>query len=405
MQAPDLLPRVHGWLERPSWHLRFPSSLEDRFEADTAGTRRHWLFRCGMVGLAIFNVFFLTDRTMVPDVQVFAEIIRLAIVTPVVLILLLSLKLRHSPFLRELFQTVMPMVTLGGILAILLRSQHPNAGYCLVGIVYVVIYALNVARLRFPFALVLAAFTGASSIFLVQVIPSLPASTHSFQLGAILAGLALGLFANHDQEQSERRSYLLNLSEKLRQIDLTRDNAALSVLAETDPLTGLANRRHFDKALDAMLLGEGGVIMLDIDHFKAYNDHYGHPAGDACLQSLATCLRQNVREGDLVARLGGEEFAVLLPDTQFEQAITVVERLFEAIRSLAIPHADSPTSLHVTLSAGLAFRHPEESSSSLMARADTALYGTKTGGRNGWKIAATTHAADLPPRSASTLAT
>jgi diguanylate cyclase (GGDEF)-like protein len=387
-QAADLLPSVQAWLERPSWHLRFPAKLEERFESDSADARRQWLFRCGLVGLAIFNLFFLTDQAMVPDITVLAKTIRLGFVSPIVLVLLFSLKFRHHPFLRESFQTIMPLVTLGGILAILLGSHHPNASFCLVGIVYVVIYALNVARLRFPFAIVLSLVTGLSSLFLVQAIPSLPASTHSFHLGTILAGLALGLFANHNQEQAERRSYLLALSERLRQIDLTRDNAALSLLAGTDALTGIANRRAFDQVLGSTQTQAApcALIMFDVDHFKAYNDTYGHQAGDLCLQALARCFRQCLREGDFVARLGGEEFAIFIPGGDLPLALQLTKRIFVTIDELALPHSGSSVASHVTVSAGIAIKEEDNSTSDLMERADAALYRAKASGRHGFRI-------------------
>ena len=132
-------------------------------------------------------------------------------------------------------------------------------------------------------------------------------------------------------------------------------------LAMTDGLTGVANRRRFDESLDrewnsARRAGDGlALLMIDVDHFKAFNDLYGHPAGDACLLSLAQAMTSAcVRPADLVARYGGEEFAVLLPKTSRSGAEHVAHTVLEAVDALVIAHAGSATAAHVTVSIGIA---------------------------------------------------
>src|SRR5690554_7509540 len=127
------------------------------------------------------------------------------------------------------------------------------------------------------------------------------------------------------------------------------------------------------------------VLMLDIDHFKLYNDRYGHPEGDRCLASVAECMEQTVKpHGFLVARTGGEEFSVLMPETGLEQARTCAEELRKAIAGLKLPHADSPVSDVVTVSVGVAssVNVDNVSGSILMRSADLALYEAKDQGRN-----------------------
>jgi diguanylate cyclase (GGDEF)-like protein len=146
----------------------------------------------------------------------------------------------------------------------------------------------------------------------------------------------------------------------------------LSDMAETDPLTGLPNRRSWDARV-ARLLGEGAeftVAMLDFDHFKQYNDTYGHPAGDRLLKETAALWREQLRAGDLLARLGGEEFGLLLPGCDAAHAREVVERLRGAV------YGDR------TCSAGFAVRQPAESADAVMMRADEALYQAKVAGRD-----------------------
>ncbi|OZC37098.1 hypothetical protein B9Q17_03000 [Marinobacter vinifirmus] len=160
-------------------------------------------------------------------------------------------------------------------------------------------------------------------------------------------------------------------------------------LSQHDPLTGLANRRLFDASLQQSLSDEPekptSVLMLDIDHFKLYNDRYGHPEGDRCLARVAECMEQTVKpHGFLVARTGGEEFSVLMPETGLEQARTCAEELHKAIAGLKLPHADSPVSDVVTVSAGVAssVNVDNVSGSTLMRSADLALYEAKDQGRN-----------------------
>lgn len=160
-------------------------------------------------------------------------------------------------------------------------------------------------------------------------------------------------------------------------------------LSQHDPLTGLANRRLLDASLQQSLSDEPGeavsVLMVDIDHFKLYNDRYGHPEGDRCLASVAECMEQTVKpHGFLVARTGGEEFSVLMPETGLEQARTCAEELRKAIAGLKLPHADSPVSNVVTVSVGVAssVNMDKVSGSTLMRSADLALYEAKDQGRN-----------------------
>ena len=133
----------------------------------------------------------------------------------------------------------------------------------------------------------------------------------------------------------------------------------LRTVASTDALTEVDNRRSFDAALGrewkrARRSGQPlSLLMIDVDHFKRYNDHYGHTAGDACLRAVAQVLKSAMlRPTDLVARYGGEEFAVLLPDTDRRGAEHVAQRIAERLAWLAVPHADSPTAPCVTASIG-----------------------------------------------------
>jgi len=157
-----------------------------------------------------------------------------------------------------------------------------------------------------------------------------------------------------------------------------------------DGLTGVANRRCFDERLDvewrraARSASPLALLMLDVDHFKRFNDCYGHQMGDECLRQVAAAIKGSlVRPGDVVARYGGEEFACILPATDFEGALAVGAGIEQAVRGLQIPHAQSDVSDVVTLSIGVSMGLPERDGdpARLLALADAQLYRAKHGGR------------------------
>ena len=173
--------------------------------------------------------------------------------------------------------------------------------------------------------------------------------------------------------------------------ELTQKNLELKRLAREDGLTGLANRRHFNETLDAEIKRAFrtrqhlSLIMCDVDYFKRYNDHYGHVAGDSCLQIIgATLLSTFMRAGDLSARYGGEEFAVILPETTPENALLLAEKLRQKIVAQAIPHARSDALEVVSFSLGVvgAQVSRERNAEWFLSAADRGLYQSKENGRN-----------------------
>jgi len=167
--------------------------------------------------------------------------------------------------------------------------------------------------------------------------------------------------------------------------------ASLDTLAHKDGLTGLHNRRYFDEqfALEvARHRRQGaalGVALVDVDHFKLYNDHYGHQMGDECLRAVAQALAQCTRRpGELVARYGGEEFVVLLPNSCEDDVQRYGAWICEHVAGLHLPHAASPVAPGVTISVGLCSLAPdnEDTAASVLEAADRALYQAKRAGRN-----------------------
>ena len=178
------------------------------------------------------------------------------------------------------------------------------------------------------------------------------------------------------------------------QVRLKQQSDLLETYAFMDGLTGLANRRAFDdkSALEWRHCLRSGqplsTILLDVDHFKAYNDSYGHAAGDECLRSVARALGSQVgRANDFLARYGGEEFVLILPGADHASALEVGECLRTAVQKMGLSHRASRVADHVTISVGVstAVPWPDLHLSSLLEAADQALYAAKSGGRNGVK--------------------
>lgn len=220
------------------------------------------------------------------------------------------------------------------------------------------------------------------------------AFSHTLSGAIYREGDGLLLVAEHDIRDIERlAAEVLQLNEELAEAQraLTRQNQGLQrsnqqILdtSRTDPLTGAANRRRFDERLqeelDRCQRTSGGLslALADVDHFKQVNDDFGHLAGDAVLKALVVVMQAGTRAYDLVARWGGEEFVILLPDTESALAVDVADRIRLAFGDETVPAVSRP----ITVSFGIAAARPGDSAETLLARADAALYRAKEDGRN-----------------------
>jgi len=196
------------------------------------------------------------------------------------------------------------------------------------------------------------------------------------------------------QDTREMRETNLTLEASLtaskQEISLLQENLeAVRTESLTDPLTSLANRKYFDSALikainESAASGEPlSLMMTDIDHFKNFNDSYGHLTGDQVLRLVAMALKHNVKGQDIVARYGGEEFAVVLPNTVLRSAITVADHIRRAVMTKELMKRSTGEHLgRITVSVGVAVLHPGDTMSSLIERADGCLYAAKRAGRN-----------------------
>lgn len=213
-----------------------------------------------------------------------------------------------------------------------------------------------------------------------EIAPSVcePVQAHNDELTVLAAASMFQVNRTLQTELARTRQEMGTEKQKTR---------ALATEARTDKLTGLPNRRVFDEQIERYVEGwqalghkPVSLILIDVDHFKQINDRYGHPAGDAALQWLATIAGAQVREAGLAVRYGGEEFAVLVPAAEGKEAAALAEKLREAIAAEPFRHGD--VLLRVTASLGVATAVAGEGSKSLTHRADEALYAAKKNGRN-----------------------
>lgn len=195
-----------------------------------------------------------------------------------------------------------------------------------------------------------------------------------------------------DGEVEALVGFMFDISERKKQeLELQRLKGELEALSFRDALTDIANRRLFDQVLEREWLAARrsgqplSLVLLDIDCFKEYNDHYGHPAGDAALRTVARLLTAALaRPRDFVARIGGEEFALLLPETDVGAALVIAERCRRAVEQTAIPHRQSRVGAHLTVSVGVGTRTPTptDTAPAFIETIDQRLYQAKQGGRN-----------------------
>ena len=227
----------------------------------------------------------------------------------------------------------------------------------------------------------LVAFGVASGVVAARDEPDYPTVVAAAYVGMVIVVLLSSTFLT-TRVQSTREHLRRQKAELAQALEQIRQ------LATHDDLTGLLNRRAM---LDRMQLEQRRslrsgspllIAQLDIDHFKAVNDTHGHAAGDLVLQSFADTVRRNVRDTDVLARWGGEEFVLLLCDTPAADAVALMERLRQAVQAMQVPVAQGGQPITVTVSIGLARHTPADPLAGTLERADQALYAAKAGGRN-----------------------
>jgi diguanylate cyclase (GGDEF)-like protein len=368
--------------------MRFPARLEQLFERETQHSRSAHLVLIGLLWTAlgiIVALLMLRDRAT-PAPFGMHPAVRLGIVTPILIGMTFAIWWGVRPFVRELVMMLACIVAPASLILSVLLNPGTDLGTNRGSLTIILLFITVVVRLRFWFAAV-ACF----ALVAMQVV--VPLAMHVPILGngvLSLITIAATLAANYTLEREYRLNYLQRLRGRIQGAQLSALVAQLHDLSNQDPLTGLANRRALDAVLDDLCSRNErfSVILVDVDSFKEFNDTYGHQIGDDALRRIAAMLRASLRfTADRVARMGGEEFAVVLPQTALEDARTMAERMRNAILELRIPHVHSTVGKVVTISAGVSTSSGKTSAREIIASADKALYRAKLAGRNRVELA------------------
>jgi diguanylate cyclase (GGDEF)-like protein len=397
-------------LERDPKSLFFPRRLEQLFERETEHERSAHLVGVGIlwIALGILSALVLPGANDGPTPFGMDPAVRLGLVTPFLIAVIYAVWWGVRPFVRELLMTLACIVAPASMMLMVIMSPGLDMASNRGALTIILLFITVVVRLRFWFA-------AAACLALVGMQSVLPLAMDTPVPGNPLLGvitIMATLTANYSLEREYRRNYLQSLNARIQGAQLNALVEQLRGLSHQDALTGLANRRAMDVLLEDLSARRlpYAMILVDIDGFKAFNDCYGHQVGDDCLRRVAAMLRASLRfTDDRIARMGGEEFAVVLPRTALEDARTMAERMRRSILELQIPHLHSPTGHVVSISAGVSASPGDKRSIDVVADADRALYRAKSGGRNRVQIATAAVAepvartADEPAALAQTL--
>ena len=408
----SLVPALRGLMAWRPPALKFKDlAMEARFAASRKEARLNHHLISGAVALAIYNVFLAVDPILVPDAVELGWRIRLLYFTPPALLLLLGTMAFKKDVLTLpgwFIDTVVMLTGIGAgvsLLVIVAHSQSPLATTYYAGLMPIVIYGNLVQRFPFQYAAVFSGFT--CGMLIGRVIHGgRPPGSFGWQMELSLVMLVLLITAytlvmNYRLELEERRRFAgSDRAQGLRDA-LEASRRAYARLSRLDGLTGLPNRRDFEEHLSQAWAEHRhtrqsvALCLIDVDHFKPYNDRHGHPAGDQCLKLIAQAMASAVSGGGaLLARWGGEEFIVMLPWATQASAQRLADSLQQAVSGLSLRHEASPSGARVSISQGVCLMTPDQPGASvdrLISMADEALYRAKAQGRDRWVLVSADH--------------
>ena len=371
--------------------LRFPPELERMYRLFVHPGRRRRYITLALVALVLYDLFAICDWFILPDIFHLAVMVRFLVVTPAILLGMWLIHRRGNGRMLDPAAAILLLLGMASLCLFMGLSRHPNVIHYYSGISVILMFSNMI--LRQPFAYALGVSLGGCLLYLLTLphIPSMPSDSAISSVMVIVTSALFSLIGNFQTNYEHRRDFLMNALQQISGRKLSRMNSQLERLSLTDGLTGLANRRQFDLTLQREWHAAQRnrypltLVFLDVDHFKNYNDNYGHPAGDIVLRRIGAVLTMvSKRAQDLPARYGGEEFVVLLPHTDPEHGRMLAEGIRQDVQALGIPHDYSEAADVVTVSLGVASffpdrqHHPED----LVSQADQALYEAKQSGRN-----------------------
>jgi diguanylate cyclase (GGDEF)-like protein len=388
---PAIAAEVDQLLARRTRDIRLKGEIMRLFRArvwsQTAKIIRAW-----MIWVALLDMLTLTVNVLIlPSATADRMLLPAAIIPPVAMAVVLLWRKPQPPWVQAtsliagMFLILLSVALVGVSAGGEFYERHLNV------MLFVAITAIIIFGIPLAWTVTVAAL--ALGLYLAFQLHN-PAISFGSAVAATLF-FASGIFATVAARRImtilAQKTFLFELRDRRRVAELAEANNRLELLAKTDPLTGIANRRWMTETLnklwgaDKRCLDGAAMLMCDIDYFKKLNDHLGHAEGDRCLVEVARIIQENIRRDcDHVARYGGEEFLVLLPGVNDDEAFAVAERIRRSVEAAGIQNPGSRVSRRVTLSIGVAVQTSDEAISpeQLQRHADEALYLAKQTGRN-----------------------
>jgi len=376
-------------------YLRFHDELEANFLEDYYTKSIVQVRAAILIAVSAYGGLYFLDFQIAPDIVYQTFLIRFVLVIPLLLVILILSYYSHFERYEQVYLSAGSIVA-GLAPVITMALVEPAVGSLYLAPALIIILAIFcLVKLRFFYATGSALVIFSAYIFMIVYTGQalLPGTINNTVMFAV--AILVGMISNYFIEARLRNEYLLSRELEYRTIEVEAANRELQKLSTIDSLTGVANRRGYDDFINrewkraAREHKRLSLVMADIDFFKAYNDNYGHKAGDDCLKRVAECLIDTAsRPGDMVARYGGEEFVIVLSDTSLESAGILAAKALKAVESMKVEHSNSRVSKYVTVSLGVASTVPDQDlpPESLLEAADNALYMAKRGGRNCVKI-------------------
>jgi diguanylate cyclase (GGDEF)-like protein len=368
--------------------MYFPARLEQLFENENQRARSSHLVAVGILWIALGVLYTILQRADPVATGRFGvdAAVRFVVVTPILIGVTFAIWWGVRPFVREFLMMMVNIIAPASMILLVAFAHGGDVGAQRGALTIVLLFITVVVRLRFWYAT-----AACLTIVAVQVgIPSLLGAPVPGSVPLVMVTIAVTLTANYTLEREYRLNYLQRVHGRIQSGRLAAMVEQLHDLSRRDALTGLSNRRALDAHLEELYNQHErfAVILVDVDGFKAFNDCYGHQIGDDCLRRVAAMLRASLRfTSDRIARMGGEEFAVVLPRTTLDAARIMAERMRHAVYGLQIPHVASPTGHVVTISAGVSASAGPTAPADLISAADRALYRAKAMGRNRVEVA------------------
>lgn len=370
--------------------LLFPRHLEFRFQRFYSQRYRSYIQSVLLTGILMIFFIGVLDIALV-DKQLLHYSFRFMLMVP---ILGVGILFTFTPsYLHNEQATSLVLIILMAVTMLGLAYIQPQAfkDIYINGVLIIVLFLFAISRLQFWYSVIaglVIAINYHVTLLINHTFLSYRFIAHSYLYSC---ALVLALLANYLMEKSIRKQFIQNRLLTIERTKLAKLNQKLTYLVNLDGLTGVANQRHFKLAFadewKRALRHQYplSVLLIDFDHFKAYNDSYGHLAGDGCLRQFAQAINKLTRrQGDLFARYGGDEFVMLLCGSELADAETIANKAQTIIKDLNIPNKNSPITDRVTCTIGVSSLLPtsDTTAKQLFEQADKALYLAKHQGRN-----------------------